>query len=361
MIKINNSYISAILLLISLSVLSCTQNKCAENIPSYASGVEIKHIKGDSILDNASEFLYNPGSMLVIGDTLLILDNDHEFNYSLVSLSGDSIICRAGVKGEGPGQLIGISRTQIDSDGKIYIYDDGKSSMLTYNSIDEFISSPDSVPSIRFKDMSGGWLYKANNGYVGDNLYGDGNIFTLFDNNGDVVSSFGLVPGTRKEDDLNPDFYMCYQVEFILSPNKKYMCAAGAFHDWLAFFDVSGNTPKLIQEYYSTSPLVEADGKDEQFHLRLSPETVKHFASIATYNDGVFLCYIGASRNKMKEDNQDFTSHILKYNWNGELLNIYEPDEKIYFMGASPDGKVLYASSFYDNPKTKIFRFDLSD
>ncbi len=223
MIKFNNSFITAVVLLISLSVLSCSQKR-AENIPSYASGVEIKHIKGDSILDNASEFLYNPGSMIVIGDSLLILDNDHEFNYSLVSLSGDSIICRTGVKGEGPGQLIGISRTQIDSEGKIYIYDDGKCSMLTYNSIDEFISSPDSVPSLLFKDMSGGWLYKANNGYVGDNLYGDGNIFTLFDNNGDVVSSFGLVPGTRKKDDMKPDFYMCYQAKFSISPDKK-ICA----------------------------------------------------------------------------------------------------------------------------------------
>lgn len=366
LLKRNNSrgydiigtYVTSLLLFAMLTA-SCSHDKTAD-LPPYLKATDIVEISGDSILINARESILNMAWMYEVGDTLIFYDDDDEYNYSIVSLNSDSVICRAGARGEGPGQLLGQSRTQIDSQGRIYIYDDQNQTMLRYQDVDQFISGPDSVPSIRFKDMSGGRLYKSLNGYVGDNLYGNGKIFTFFDNDGTAVTTFGLVPGTETRENVNPDFYMSYQVIFAMSPDKRYICAAGAFHDWLAFFDVSGDTPRLLKEYYSVGPVLDADGKDEQFHLKLRPETVKHFKDITPFADGVYLTYIGATNKSMKSDRDDYSTHILKYNWNGELQGVFHPDEKLLYIGAAPSGDILYGVSTSEDGNHKILRYDMT-
>ena len=331
---------------IKVTVASILLTSCAQNVkdkmcvPEYAQDAELIKLSGDSIINRAFDELNRPSKSIIAGDSLVFQDIDDEYCYSIVSISGDSIITRIGPRGEGPGELLGVTRLQTDKDGHVFVYDEAKQTMYHFNSIDDFAISKDSISSIRFKDMSGGYLYRTATGYIGDNLYGDGHMFTAFDNDGNIRQSFGSIPDIKTDRSLNPDFYMAYQVTFAISPDKKHMCAAGAFHDWLAFFDVSGDTPKLIKEYYTAEPIVNTDGGDENYHLKLTPETINHYFSMAPFNGGVYLNYIGATQDEMSNGN--FSNHILRYNWDGELEGIYTMPEKIFDMCTTDSGNELY-------------------
>ncbi|MCM1111216.1 MAG: TolB-like 6-bladed beta-propeller domain-containing protein [Clostridium sp.] len=340
----------------SMLIVSCDRIHRDVSIPSYVETNEIQHIKGDTILENAMSQMYRPYDFWLFGDSIVFLDFDGQFVYSLVSVSGDSLIGRLISKGDGPGQLIRSESLQVDSEDKVYLFDDVKNKIYNDLSLANLINGLDTVEALRFEEVTGSKLWKTERGYVGDNLYGDGHIMTLFDNNGNVRSRFGLVPGTHSADDLYPDFYMAYQIKSAVSPDKKYLCAAGAYHDWLAFFDVSGDTPKLIREYYSSAPVLETGEKDGNFHSNRLPETIHQYSSVNPTKKGVLLDYLGVSDQVLKAGKS--THQILYYDWDGNLKNVFSIDEKIYDMTFEPDGSIL-ATFKSDNDEIRLIRYTI--
>lgn len=347
-----------ILTLMLISTASCLNVTKETNLPSYVNMKNAGISKGDTVLEKAMSQMGNPEQNWIKGDSMIFTDIDDEYIYTMVSISGDSIIDRLIARGEGPGQLLRPANFQIDSEGNIYIFDEIRKTLYSNSTLKEFLNGLDSAGTQKFKDATGRYLMKTAGGYVGDNLYGDGNIFTFFDNEGVAKTKFGLVPGTKISENVNPDFYMSYQTIFAISPDKKSMCAAGTYHDWLAFYDVSGDTPRLIKEYFTSPPIVKATGKDDRYHLERLPETIKHFFTIAPYNDGVFLNYIGASYENI--NNGEVSNHILQYSWDGELMEVLLPREKIYELCATQDGSQLYATFSCDSiSEIKLIRYNI--
>ncbi len=349
-----------VLMFMSITLASCVDIKRDTNLPSYVNIATKKHLRGDTVLDNAMSQMTNPSQNWIVGDSMVFIDIDDEYVLSLVSISGDSIVDRLVARGEGPGQLLRPSILQLDSDGNIYLFDDIRKTLYSKPTFKEFSNGIDSIGALHFKEITGSYLSRTAMGYVGDNLYGDGNMFTFFDSDGNVKIRFGLVPGTKTSEHVNPDFYMAYQVAFVVSPDKKYLCAAGSYHDWLAFFDVSGDTPKLIKEHFTSPPIVNTTGKGEQFHLERLPETMKYYFTIAPYNGGVFLNYVGTSYENIKEGN--VVNYILQYGWDGELKEVFMPEENIYELAATSDGRHLYATFMSDDgSETKLIRYDINN
>lgn len=341
-----------------LSMLACTKSNETGALPPYTANIEVHDLRADSVLCHSRGKMYGPHIETIDGDSMLISDMHNNEIFQLFSIDGDSLVCSFGSRGMGPGQFIGVPRVQNGSDGSIHIFDSGKNTMYKVKDTG-MLMAIDTVGAVRFNDMSGGTLYKTVRGYVGDNMYGDGSIFTFFDQEGVAKYSFGLVPGTEKKELASPDFYMAYQVVFAVSPNGKYLCAAGAFHDWLAFYDISGEKPRLIKEYYSEAPVVKTDGKDDEFHLTLLPETTQHYYCIEPFDGGILLNYFGMEVEKIQK--LEFTNHLLKYSWQGELLGVYTTDEKFSYMRASDDGNTVYATSYFDvYPETRILKFNLN-
>lgn len=342
----------------AISFVSCSDIKRQSNLPSYVDTGNINILKGETVLENAMAQMINPSQNWIIGDTIVFNDIDDEFIYSMVSVSGDSIINRIVARGEGPGQLLRPSNLQVDSDKKIYMFDDIRNTLYQEVALQDLANGLDSIGAMHFKEITGSYLIKSNRGYISDNLYGNGNIFTFFDKDGNVKSSFGLVPGTEISEQVNPDFYMSYQVIFAVSPDKKRMCAAGIYHDWLAFYDVSGDTPRLIKEYFTSPPIVKATGKDERFHLETLPNTIDYYFTIAPYDDGVFLNYLGISQENRKQGN--ISHQILQYNWDGDIKEVFLTDEKIYELSATQDGRQLYATFGCEGSSDiKLIRYDI--
>lgn len=338
---------------------SCSDINRQSKLPSYINPENINMLTGDTVLENAMAQMDNPSQNWIIGDTIVFNDINDKYIYSIVSISGDSIIGRMVSRGEGPGELLRPSNLQVDSDKKLSMFDDTRGILYQEFTLKDFFNGIDSIRTLHFKETTGSYLLKSNEGFISDNLYGDGNIFTFYDKDGHLKNMFGLVPGTKILEDTTADFYMSYQVIFAISPDKKNMCVAGVYHDWLAFFDVSTDSPRLIKEYFTSPPVVESNGKDERYHLETLPNTINHYFTIAPYNDGVFLNYFGVSQENL--NNGNVSSHILQYSWDGEIKKIFSPQEKIYELSATQDGKQLYATfSSDDTSDIKLIRYSVN-
>lgn len=339
------------------TIQACKEPDKQLNIPDYAKDISIVDIKGDSIFNNV--FFGRPGSLRIKGDTMLLSDMTEGAVYSLLSLEGDSLICRFGKQGEGPNEYLRPHDIQITEYGNIISFDDVKNIIRIYESLKEMSESTTPTTQLHIEDMTGGFIKQTSNGYVADQLYGDGKMFRFYNQDGSNYSTFGIVPGTNQEGVVKPDFYMAYQVEFAISPDKKRMCAVGSYHDWLAFFDVSGNEPRLIKEYYSTPPIVETKGKGDNFSMHTTPETKLYYLSMAPFRDGIYVNYAGVTDNEIKEG--DINNVILKCNWNGQIEKCYVPNLKIWTIAASENGENLYAISTSDAyPENKIFKFEMN-
>lgn len=340
-------------LLCIFCLTSCShEGRHNSNLPPYMQNVECKPVIGESTLTNASSIIRRPGQLWIHGDSLMILDVYDDRLYSLISISGDSLVSRFGKRGNGPDELLRPSLIQIDNTNQVYVYDDGKQLMHT-SSLSKLTTDLDTCAPLNFKDMSGGFLSRTLTGYIGDRLYGDGHVFSFYDNSGNLIEGFGAIPDTEIPKEANPDFYMAYQVQFIVSPDKKYLCAMGLYHDWLAFFDVSGDRPKLIKEYFSTHPVVEASGENDNYHLSPTENSFRNYWAATSFDDGLFINYIGATQKDF--DNGDFQNHLLKCKWNGDIEKCYEVNEKIGSIASTSDGTCVYGVVLEPEDDNKIF------
>lgn len=348
---------------IFLSMLSCTTDNKTMGWPSYVTDNNPLEIKGESLLN--SDDLGRPSRIWIDGDTLILLDAEGEYFYSMISKANDGKgqIKRFGKIGNGPREFIRPACLQIDIDGITYAYDSVKKRMYKYGAPDSLINIDvlnDTVEYVNFRDKTGGFLMKISNGYVGDCLYGDGNMLRSYDDDGVFIESFAPCPHKDSYESFNPDYYMTFQAQFAVSPDKKYLCIAGTYHDWLAFFDVSGQHPVLLKEYYSTAPVVKASGKDDQYHLDLLPTTIHHFWSIASYETGFYLNYIGASQKEL--DKGEITNHILQTDLQGNILNCLSTDKTIGAFASSLKGDEIYGISFMNSySQPYVFKFELPE
>lgn len=335
-------------------LISCVRSNEKNGLPTYIDKIETTKLSGASIIN--PDLLGHPSRLWIKEDSLIVLDVEDKYIYSLFHLKGDGNKERFGKIGNGPNEFMQPACLQIDSDGITYAYDASQKKMYKFDTVRNLINWNDSSEFISIKEKTGGFLCKTTHGFVGDCLYGDGRMLQLFNNEGNLIDSFGSIPESNATKSANPNYYMTYQIQFVVSPDKKYLCAAGTYHDWLAFFDISGDNPVLLKEYYSSSPIVRASGKDDEYHLDLLPETVNHYWSIAPYNNGFYINYIGANQGLMT--NGDISNTIIQSDFNGNLIKRYIPDKKIGFIASSLNGKLLYGVSFmnsYDTPD--IFKF----
>lgn len=339
----------------SILIAGCNDKKDNIVLPDYLSSAECERLDGTEIL--VGEELGMPGQLWCFGDTLVISDVTPEFLYAVCSVSGDSVISGCVRRGEGPGELIRAGYLQKSDRNGILLFDDMSRRLYSYDSLERFIHPVDTARSEIIEDATGGYLYETPQGYVGDVHYGDGHIMDFIGKNGKKISSFGQVPGTETGSDVQPDFYMAYQAQFCSSPDGHAICAAGMFHDWLAFFDVS-STPVKTREYFSSGPQVEASGSGENYHLRTLPSTVSHYWSMAPWRKGVYVLYIGATETEI--ESKGYYCKILSYDWDGNFKGAYSVGEKIGSIASSDNGKTIYAVSFPEAyPESKIFRYDL--
>jgi len=350
------NYRKILLGIIAIVAVSCVnETKHKLSIPEYARNIKNTHVKGKSVLTGTCKTLINPSQLWMTGDSLIVIDNDNQYAYTLVSISGDSLITRFGLLGKSNEELLRPSFVQIDMDNNTYIYDD-EQKLMHFNRIENITQKLDASAPLFFDEMSGGFLNRSYNGFIGDNIYGDGHIFTYYNNNGKPVVKFGLIPSTQANENINPDFYMAYQVQFMVSPDKKRLCAMGFYHDWLAFFDISGDRPKLIKEYFSEPPQVESSGKDNQFHIHTNDKTTIHYWSSTPFTDGLYINYIGA--REIDFNNGKYNNYLFKCNWNGDIEQIYELDEKIGSIVSNKDGSMVYGLSMdYSNTDNMIIEY----
>lgn len=341
---------------IALFTVSCV-NETTNNsfLPKYAQNVNTTHLSGTTSLPRVSKILVNPGQLWMVGDSLIIIDSDNEFAYSLISISGDSLITRFGRLGKSRDELLRPALVQVDSNNHTFIYDDGQK-LMHFNRVDSLTNRLDNASPLLFNDVSGGYLNRSSNGYVSDNLYGDGHIFTYYDDRGNPVEKFGLVPTTQVADNVNPDFYMSYQVQFLVSPDKKRLCAMGFYHDWLAFFDISGEHPVLIKEYFSEKPQVQSSGDNDSFHIHSNNSTTIHYWSSTPFMNGLYINYIGAKEADF--NNGEYSNYIFKCNWDGDIEKIYVIDDKIGSVVSNDDGSKLYGLAMeFSDTDNKIIEY----
>lgn len=338
------------------SLLSCNVKNSEEKMPQYADCDSPTILVGERVCQNV--FIGFPGSFISSGDTILVEDGDDEYWFSAISLSGDSLIARCGKIGQGPGELIRPVSPRLLLNGELTMYDGSANIFCRNRDILNFIEHPDSARRVTFKNHQGGVIMATASGYVGFQTMGDGHMLTSYDPEGMPTGNFGLIPGTRVSDDTTPEFYLVNQIDYTVSPDGNKLCAAGLYHDWLAFFDVSSGEASLIKQYYSESPVVMSESSSDSYHVDLLPETKLHFRSIASTDESVYLLYWGVTEEDREKGK--VTCSVLHYDWNGRLSSCWRLNEIVDYIYVDEDDKNLYARTMPDvYPEVEILRYNL--
>ena len=149
----------------------------------------------------------------------------------------------------------------------------------------------------------------------------------------------GEVFGDFPDEGINFDEYIhkvsYYQKSTVANPSKERIASFYFRIPKLKIYDYQTN---LIKE-------VNLDANRKNVHerdLKFPDHDFIYFAGPKATKDFIYILYVNADKSKVLDFSNSYQPAILKFNWDGNLLESYSLDRPIVSFAISPDNKKIY-------------------
>lgn len=325
------------IILLSISLSSC-QTSSVSNHPFDIS--DFKEIKGSQILEYAT--LTYPQDIVAIDSGVLIQDKKDSHLLQYYRNTHDSSPQHIAKKGLGPNEFINTRNKYYNPiNHQLFIYDSQLKQATIYNVNPNGIST-DSVRTkvIKFENIHAYETMPLDSCIITTGVFSE-KPFALLSPDGTMQNSFGSFPENSTGIENPIAFMLKYQSNIIANPQGTRMVCASPICDWLSFYDMQKGNPHLIKSYNSTEPNVKTYKSNETTtSIKYEPDCVYTYTHLASTENFVYILYDGRTK-KEKDDDYFESKKILKFNWEGELINGYEIKEKIYCFSVTNDDRKI--------------------
>lgn len=301
---------------------------------------DFKVIEGTEIMTDAD--LLNPDGLVAIDSGILVSDYQDQYLLQYYRTYEDSDPQYLAEKGSGPNEFINTRNIYYNPvTDALTIYDGALKNITTYPVNDNVILDDDeSYHRINVADIGVYEIMPLKSGFIGTGVF-SGRPFVRINQEGDKISDFGSFPVDSTEIKDPFAFHLIFQSRIIANPQGTRMVSASPYCDWLAFYEINSDSGRLIKEYYSYPPKVKAEKPDTHTtHAILDSDCIHTYRHLSSTDNYVYLLYDGRTERDIKD--KKFTSrYIMKYTWDGEFVDGYRFDEKIYDFTVTNDDSII--------------------
>lgn len=320
-------------------ITSCNRSDSTNETFDYAS---FPIITGEEILVDAD--ILNPQDILAVKDGVLIYDyNDTCFfaYYSNLDVKTPQYIAR---KGQGPFEFINTRDCYYNPlTESLFLNDTQQKKARTFKiSSDKILLDSNTIVStVDFLPIRGGEVMPLGSKFVTEGVFGN-KLLALVDSDGTLLQTFGEYPGDTTGIRDKISFGLINQFRIIANPQGTRLVAAGTYSDWLAFYDMTGDNPKVIKERFTFSPKAKTE-KPNEYVTVLKPDDndIRNYKHLSATPNHVYLLYDGRTKAEI-DDGVKKPKTILKLNWDGELVAGYRVNDRLFSISASEDDSALY-------------------
>lgn len=324
-----------------------------------------KEIKGELIqyddeLINANRFL--------VYDSLLIVLNNNKSQQPLIEIRSlkDGVLLRSLFnKGEGPDELL---MAQVYLSENILTIKDLIKRKVSFMNLDSIAINPNYFPSLynynknfhilnQLNDSCMVMLsaYKYNNKELGIDI----NVPRL------EMAKFGDTNITWSPSDFKYTPYNVTNGYMATSLRNKRILYASAGSPLLELYNDKLQLLRTIKIPDSFEDKLNIIKKDDGYivYKRILP---KSFACCGTIKDCFYLLYSGYAYdvtifNPINNKDSKYFPLILKFDMEGNLLNIYKTDRYLFELSMSKNGKTAYATGYDEDGEYALYKYSLEE
>ncbi len=320
-------------------ITSCSKPSSTKETFDYSS---FPIITGEEILTDAD--ILNPQDILAVKNGVLIHDyNDTCFlaYYSNLDVKTPQYIAR---KGQGPFEFINTRNCYYNPLTESLLLNDSQQKKAWTFKISSDKISLDSntiVSTVDFMPIRGGEVTPLGSKFVTEGVFGT-KLLALGDSDGALLQTCGEDPGDTTGIRDKISFGLINQFRIIANPQGTRLVAAGAYSDWLAFYDMTGDNPKVINERFTFSPKAKTEKPNQYVTVLKSDDNdICNYKRLSATPNHVYLLYDGRTQAEIDEGVKK-PKTILKLNWDGELVAGYRVNDRLFSISASEDDSTLY-------------------
>ncbi len=326
------------LLIISTVFIVACQTSTSRKDPFDLSG--FKTIEGTAIMAEA-DILY-PQNIIAIDSGILIYDYQDPFFLQYYKNLNDTNPQYLAPKGSGPDEFINTRNIYYNPQTKkLFIYDSQLKRITTYSvSNNHIITDSIYTDKINISHVNGYETMPLKSDFITNGVF-SGSPFARISHDGITVSDFGVFPVDSAEIVDPISSHLIFQSLIIANPKGTRMVSASPLCDWLAFYDMEGESPALVKEYYSYAPKARSIQSDvNTTSIVTDSESMNTYTCLSSTEDYMYALYDGRTQQEI-DDNIFRPRYILKFNWDGELVDGFRVDERIYSFSVTYDDSRL--------------------
>lgn len=295
-----------------------------------------------------------PRAMALSDSILVIVDNKSDSMLLFFDIKAGKYLRKAGVRGHGPTEFTMISSLRPYDKGVFSFYDPNQRTYYTCTLTDDGVQftslfRADSILSLEVCPI-------ANERFIATGIYDDFR-FCLLGLDGQVQSSFGEWPYRDEvEKKVSGEIRsQAYMFNIAVSPSKTKFLAYLLSSDILAFYQLDGDSVRLIKEAVTSYPDYKYRN-NPTIYSGTSKNTPLTYKSATCSEDYVYLLYSG--RTFQEHGLGVFSGNIIYvYTWSGEKIAMLKSDKLLQDICLSEDGKSMYAIA--NDPDPVLVHFTL--
>lgn len=321
-------------------------NACKKNgtaIPTQ----QLKHVS------SFSTDLSVPSSLNVADGYFVVTDLMGENSIVVYGKDG-KIKAKAAPKGESSTEVLEASNVEmINTGGKcmLNVYDLEKGKILTYD-MKALVSSEHGIPTVKKLESENRYynICKLSKGYAALGLFED-HKFDILDDSTKLSGKYGEYLKNKKKAGSAMTNATANYGKSAVSPNRKLLVNVTYAAGVLRFYNADGNGLRHVKDAV-VSPMDYTVKGDDYVN-----ESGMGFLSAAISDKYVYAVYSGEKENN--DSPVPSGKYVYKYDYSGNLKNIYQLDGATFSIAVEPDDSRMYTIT--DNKGYSIYTYSLKD
>jgi hypothetical protein len=317
MLRVRITFLWALGIFLSVFFFSCNR-KPEIQIPvkEFEQFNKMEKANGHQKIAPINSFLAQPTEILKIDTFLIVLDRKLEKVINIFGSKSFNFLGSAGVKGRGPGELVGAWQlsNHFSKNHEFWVFDISTQKAAMFN-LDSILAKPNYTPN-KIIDLPLEIRSANNICQINDSLFAsvgwskEGRI-NFFSSGGKYVNSVG-----RYKDylDVNEnEFVLADLLESYLhiNPNKKNALVINRNFDGIEYYDSLFQLKLKVTESNEIRPLYKTNGSRNI----ILEENVEGYVDVQSDNEYIYALYSGIMK---KKENSVSGDKIRVFTWEGE-------------------------------------------
>jgi hypothetical protein len=304
-------------------------------------------ISGDSLLD--------PWGISVQDSILLLCNKKGLPPIEAYSIKDQSAICKFGVIGDGPKEILGTGGMQRSPNEKAFlVYDMFKKKFLEYPIPDiiKGIGTPSNIYSFKQTSYANqkdtttvlfNHLLMGKRNYIGESLDTRGRI-VLFDKGGHVLCFGGNYPPNTYENLSDYEYANLYSGKSAMNSEETKVAMVTHSADMLDIFSIANDSVYSIWSHQGALPdHIYLYQSGDYTGAAFTGESMVGYQDVSVSGKYIYALYSG----KKTKEKDSFAGNIIRVvSWDGKrTFEIHTTDYQLQRLSVSNDDKMIYAIS----------------